>query len=97
MAFMKGVSGNPTGRPKGSKNKAAGDLREMVINFLEEKFPTVVENYELLEPKDKLKFYNDLLQYGLPKLQSVSTVTDFENMSEEKLDEIIKRLSNCHD
>jgi len=34
MPFKKGESGNPGGRPKGSKNKLTTSIKEMVFNAL---------------------------------------------------------------
>ena len=92
MAFVKGLSGNPTGRPKGSRNKSGEGLRNLISDFLENRFESIVKDFEQLEPKDRLKVYTDLLQYGLPKLQSVSTATSFENLGEDQLNEIINTL-----
>ncbi len=72
MPFEKGISGNIAGRPKGSKNKAGEGLREVISDFLEQRFEDVVRDFEQLEPRDRIKVYTDLLQYGLPKLQAVS-------------------------
>ena len=44
----------------------------LIASFAEDKFPEIVEEFEKLEPKEKLKFYIDILQYSLPKLQSIS-------------------------
>ncbi len=92
MAFKKGKSGNEAGRPKGSKNKAGGQLRDMITDFLEQRFEDVVNDFEQLEPKDRIKVYTDLLQYGVPKLQAVSNSIEFEQLSDEQLDEIFERL-----
>ncbi len=92
MAFKKGNSGNPTGRPKGSQNKAGGQLREVIANFLEQRFEDVVNDFEQLEPKDRIKVYTDLLQYGVPKLQAVSNSIEFEQMTDAQLDDIFERL-----
>lgn len=92
MAFKKGESGNPAGRPHGSANKASGQLRQMITDFLEQRFESIVQDFKQLEPKDRLKVYTDLLQYGLPKLQAVSNSIEFENMSDEQLDGLFERL-----
>jgi hypothetical protein len=94
MAFKSGRSGNPTGRPKGAKNKAGKDLRILISNFLEQRFDKMIKDFDKLEPKDRLKVYTDLLQYGLPKLQAVSNEFNFEKLSEEELDKIIQQLMN---
>ena len=92
MAFKKGNSGNPTGRKPGSKNKASGKLREVITSFLEERFENVVNDFEQLEPKDRIKVFTDLLQYSVPKMQAVSNSLEFEKMTDEQLDEVINRL-----
>jgi len=68
--FEKGISGNPNGRPVGSKNKAGADLKQSIFDFLENRFDEVVQTWEKLSDKDKLTFYRDLLQYAIPKLQT---------------------------
>ena len=95
--FEKGISGNPSGRPVGSRNKASGRLRELITDFLEQRFNGVVNDFEELEPKERVKAYLDLLQYGVPKLQSVSNSVEFESMTDEQLDEIINRLTQNHE
>lgn len=92
MPFEKGNSGNPDGRPKGTNNKLTKQLRETINDFLETNFETVINDFEKLTPKERLKFYCELLQYGLPKLQAVQMETDFENLSDEQLNFIINEL-----
>lgn len=88
MKFQKGN----TGKPKGAKNKVGLALRETISDFLSENFGKVVEDFRTLKPRDRVKLYCDLLQYGLPKLQAVSLDFDFEKLTDEQLDEIIERL-----
>jgi len=92
MGLQKGRTNNPAGKPPGTKNKINAELREMISDFLNSEFETVKIDFQKLEAKDKLKFYTDLLQYGLPKLQATSIEIDFEKFSEEQLDEIINKL-----
>ncbi len=64
------VSNNPTGRPTGSKNKVTIDLRIRINDFLSDNWETLQADFKKLEPKDRLLFYEKLLSFGLPKLQS---------------------------
>jgi len=91
--YKEGKSGNPNGRPKGAKNKLGGDLREMISEFLKDQFPVIVEDFKKLKPREKAKIYGDLLQYGLPRLQSISMETQLENLTDEQLTELMDRLT----
>lgn len=92
MAFEKGISGNPEGRPKGATNRTSLQLRELITDFLENNFEKVVSDFGELKPKDRVKLYCDLLQYGLPRLQAVQIETEFERLPEDQLDKIIEEL-----
>ena len=92
MGLQKGQTNNPAGKPPGTKNKINAELRVMINDFLNSEFDTIKEDFNKLDPKDKLKFYTDLLNYGLPKLQATSMEFDFEKLSDEQLTEIINRL-----
>ena len=92
MPFKKGVTTNPEGRPKGTKNKVTTNLRETIGNFLQANFQKITEDFEGLPPKDRAKLYCDLLQYSLPKLQAVTVETDLERLTEGELDQIIDSL-----
>ncbi len=94
MPFKKGQSGNLKGRTKGTQNKLSKQLRESITSFLENNFERLENDFELLPPKERMKFYCDLLQYGLPKLQTVQLETDFEHLTDLELDKIINELKN---
>lgn len=77
MAFKKGQSGNPKGRPRGAKNKATNELREWVERFINENLDTIANDIKELEPNERVKFFLALLNYTLPKQQSVKAdITD---------------------
>jgi len=71
MGLRKGQTNNPNGRPAGALNKVTKDLRINITEFLENHFDEVIKEWYKLKGKEKLTFYRDLLQYAVPKLQSV--------------------------
>ena len=82
------------GRPKGSKNKATLVLREAVNGFLEKNFEKVQERFNELDARDQVKFYIDMLQFGLPKLKAVELSSEFERLTDAELNHIIKELTD---
>ncbi len=94
MPFKRGESGNPNGRPKGSLNKTTFHLRELIADFLSNNFNKITIDFESLQPKEKLKFYCELLQFGLPKLQTTVLESQFESIPEDQIDKIIAELIN---
>jgi hypothetical protein len=94
MPFKKGQSGNIKGRTKGTPNRTTKQLRESITSFLDNNFQRLENDFELLTPRDRIKFYCDLLQYGLPKLQTVQLETDFDHFTDTELDKIINELKS---
>lgn len=94
MPFEKGTSGNPGGRKPGTPNKINQQLRETITDFLECNFQKIIDDFEDLNPKDRVKLYCDLLQYGLPKLQAVQIESEIERLPEDQLDYIINQITH---
>ena len=95
MGFEKGVSGNYQGRPKGALNHNTTRLREAISSFLTDNFEQIIKDFEVLSPKDRLKFYCDLLNFNLPKVQSIQMETDFNMLTDSQIDNIIKELRHA--
>ncbi len=92
MGLRKGQTNNPSGRPKGTPNKITANLRSRINDFLTDNWGNLQNDFDKLEPKERLQFYEKLLQYGLPRLQNTQLSTDFEKLSEEQLDYMINNL-----
>jgi hypothetical protein len=96
MGFKKGVSGNPTGRPIGSKNKTTEEIREKISDFLNEVWPQVQTDFKELDPEKRMFFYEKLLKYSIPPLQSISMQaeikSDLDRLSDDQLAELADRL-----
>ena len=94
MGLKKGMTNNPSGRPKGSVNKITVSLRNRINDFLNENWENLQNDFDKLKPKDRVTFYEKLLQYGLPRLQNTQLTTDIEKLTDEQLDYIINNLRN---
>ena len=94
MPFEKGESGNPAGRPKGSLNKTAKDLRQMISDFLVENFEEVQKCFKELPPKEKVKTYCHLLAFAVPKLRPSDELM-MERLTDQELDELYEKLKEA--
>jgi hypothetical protein len=62
---------NRNGRPKGIENKLNSELREKINDFLNDNWENIQNDFDSLETKEKLMFFEKLLQYSLPRLKNV--------------------------
>lgn len=69
----KGNTNNPAGRPKGTPNKVTKELRERISDFLSGNWEQVEKDFQSLESEKKIMIYEKLLQFTLPRLQSIQT------------------------
>ena len=67
--WQKGQSGNPSGRPEGSKNKSTQIIRESIQLIVENNIDSIQDSLDLMNPKDKMKFILDLMKLVLPALR----------------------------
>ena len=95
--FKKGESGNPKGKPPGTVNKVNQEIRERINLFLDENFDTVQTDLLKLEPRERVKFYIDLLGFGLPKLRQTELKTEPENLQRQRPILIFKDLNEPDD
>jgi hypothetical protein len=63
------------GRNKGTPNKVTTELRVRISNFLDAKFDTILDEFNELEPKDKVNLYLKLIEYVIPKMRSFEETT----------------------
>ncbi len=90
MAFKKGTSGNPAGRPVGAKGRAKADLLERITTILDENLEKIQEDIESMEPNERVKALTALLNYALPKRQAVNVEQSID-YEYSKLAELIKQ------
>jgi len=94
MAFQKGTVHPNAGRPKGAANKGIEALRKRIATLTERNYPRLSEALQLVEAQDPAKFvdlYLKLLQYTLPKLESVQQTLE---VGEETLNRITVEIKS---
>lgn len=80
------------GRAKGTPNRQTNALREWVICLLNDNREQVEKDLKTLTPKERVQSLFKLLDFCLPKLQSVSTRINFDDMSDADIDNFIARM-----
>ncbi len=75
MPFEKGKSGNPDGKPKGSKNKVDNSMKEILKIAFTPTIEKITDILATLDPEKQLEMLSKFLPFFAPKLQTVN-VTD---------------------
>ncbi len=92
MGKTKGKTNNPNGRPKGIPNRITADLREYIKQLLSNNLDQFAEDFEQLEPKDRLMMMEKLLSYILPKLSNVAINEEPEKSKQKPLKEFMAQI-----
>lgn len=71
MAFKKGKSGNPSGRPPGSKDKKSEKIRKWLLDIVENRRGMIADDLDAVDPATRLNFIAKILPYVAPRLASV--------------------------
>jgi hypothetical protein len=81
------------GRSKGTPNKVTTDLRTWIGGLLDSNRKQIEDDLEHLEPQQRVVFFEKLLHYALPKMQSVEAKIDFSKLSDEQLNKVITEIT----
>lgn len=89
--YKKGQSGNPKGRPTGSKNKNTSDIRSWVKSLIDDNRETLEADLDRLEALDRWKLITQLLGFVVPKLEKIT----FDQQIEAEYTQIKELLENA--
>lgn len=87
------------GRQKGSTNKVTNDLKEWISGLIDQNRGTLEKDLKGLEPNQRLIIMERLMQYVVPKQQSVSVeaqiqaeYSELEKLLEKAPEEVLDKL-----
>lgn len=81
------------GREKGTPNKVTGSVKDWLSQLIDKNRSQVEKDIKALEPKERLQILEKFMQYTIPKMQSVHTKIDFNQLTDEQLDSVIQEIT----
>lgn len=81
------------GRQKGTPNKTTNDMRKWLKSFLDQNQEQIEKDFKALEPRERIQAFERLLQYTLPKMQTLGANIELDTLSEDSLNTIIENLT----
>jgi hypothetical protein len=93
--FKPGQSGNPAGRPKGSRNKVSEKLLEALATDFDDHGKEVIEKVRADRPADYLKIVASLVPKQM-EIEDLRTTRKAEELSDNELAAIASERLNGH-
>lgn len=81
------------GRAKGTPNKVSSTVKDWISQLIDDNRVQIEKDIKKLSPKDRLQMFEKLMQYIVPKQQSVRADIDLSKLSETQLDLIVDELT----
>ncbi|SHJ16980.1 hypothetical protein SAMN05444280_11277 [Tangfeifania diversioriginum] len=94
MGLKKGMTNNPKGRPKGTRNLTTTEAKGILNGILKQNFTPAKVNRDLkeLEPRQRLDMLTKLLSFTLPRPTEGTLDLNFQNLTDEQLNYILENL-----
>ena len=103
MGQPKGKSGNYKGRTKGSQNKVTIELKTWINELIDSNRAQFEKDLKAIDPEKRLAIIEKLMNYCIPKMQSVSIEAQIQaeyselekllqSAPEEAIDKITERI-----
>ena len=81
------------GRQKGTTNKLKKETKDWLNDLITSNHLQIEKDIKALEPKERLQILEKFMQYTTPKMQSIQTTVDFNQLTDEQLENVITSLT----
>ena len=85
MKFKPNQSGNPNGRPVGSKNRANQIAKKAIAELLDREAKELPELLQELSPRDRVQAFVALAKFVIPTLKATEIQADFDGRVFQKI------------
>ncbi|MEI6174278.1 MAG: hypothetical protein WCR01_11045 [Bacteroidota bacterium] len=96
MSYEKGKSGNPVGRPIGSKSISAESIRSTLTRFIIDNLPRLQADFDAMKPSERLAWLEKVFRYAIPSLSSVDMIQyvrkEVEALPDDQLNQLAEKL-----
>jgi hypothetical protein len=99
MAFVKGQSGNPKGKPKGSVNKSTAEIKEIITRVVGNQLDMLEDDLKKIRkesPARAAEIYMKMVDYVLPKQSKIELEGELNHRVEKVVIEIKKTNDSKH-
>jgi len=91
MSQPRGKTGNPYGRPKGSKNKQTSEIKDKIEKALLAKTDKIMKDFDSLKGERRIKFFIELAKIVLPRPRSQEEEEENERRNNDLLERLFPR------
>lgn len=81
------------GRTKGTPNKTTQNVKQWIEKIIDKNRKQVERDLKSVEPQERLKIIEKLLQYVVPKQQAQSVDVDFSSLNDAQLESIVTEIT----
>lgn len=92
MGFKKGESGNPAGRPPGSRNRTPIEVQKRLLKLLDDNIDDLSDDIKSLKPKERANLLFNLAKHVTPAALNPERLT--VEMLEQLIDYTKKQIED---